>query len=102
MKVFLILSLAVMAQASFAEGRQATKSEGGRLGNGVERMQERESAEAANDVKKCLKTPMRVLYDLEGTTIVGTIPFNTPNHPTTQICQGVVRGSIVRLVECGI
>lgn len=100
MKIFMTIAFALATSASFAEGRPATKSEVRKLCNGVDKMLERQSADAAVDMQKCLRTKMRALYDIEGTTIVGTVPFNTPNNSSTQTCQGVVRGNVVKLVTC--
>lgn len=100
MKLILLLSLILTAQASWAKGRTATKAEVRMLCQGVETMLEEEAADAAVDLEKCYKKKMKVTYDLEGTNIIGKVPLNTPNYSREQTCSGVVRGDVVKLVQC--
>ncbi len=90
---------------TFAEGRKATQDEVKMLCAAIDQQMEEQQIDMAIDYKKCLKSKMRSLLDIEGTVIMGSVPFRAPNRPEFKnTCAGVIaNGEIVpESIDCSL
>ena len=103
--ILIAITLTCISAISFAQGRKATKEEVKILCTAIDFQMEVQQIDMAINYKKCLKSPLRVITDEDGTFVGGLVPFRAPDRPEFKnICQGqIVSGEIVpESVDCSL
>lgn len=103
--LFVVIALTCLSAVSYAESRQATKSEVQLLCKAIDFQMEDQQVDMAINYKKCLKSKMRFVKDEEGTVVIGKVPFRAPSRPEfINVCIGtVVNGEIDPLtIDCSL